>query len=222
MILYRGSKLVVCETKNWGLFQNDKILDEALNQGATYAVRHKVRYIIAFDAESLVLAELINDEIHVKVSSKVNADTAPDETFLFTHYGLSQVDSTSLRTIPVTIQLPISNEYKRHHKMDLHYTCFAYVGDLRDKSTWKMPYRNPDRTVDTGRIDKAVSYLLSASGYRGVQATETSVPEAAQPEVARKLAMAYQELSKWSYQTPSKAAKRLWDYLASRGETDLR
>lgn len=88
--------------------------------------------------------------------------------------------------------------YKTHHGVKLHYSCFAYVGDIRDKGTWKAPYRNSDGSIDVKRLGHAVNYLLSPSGYRGKQASRQGIPEAATPLVALRLACAYKEIGKWS------------------------
>lgn len=228
LLLYRGVKIMVIETKDWGVFKNEEDLNGALRQAFTYAIRHRVKHIAAFDAERFVLAECGANEIMVKLETRINTEQPNNDLFYFTHYGLSKLPKNILSTIECT-QSEVAasataskDEYKTHHSVKLHYSCFAYVGDLRSKSTWKMPYRNEDGSVDTGRIDKAVNYLFGAGGYRGVKARESSVPEAAQPEVARKLALGYQEIGKWEDNSHLKSVQTLWDYLSSRGETDLK
>ena len=82
-----------------------------------------------------------------------------------------------------------------------------------------MPYRNADLTVDTGRIDKAVNYLLSPGGYRGAVATEKSIPEAASVDVAKKLAKAFVEIGRWN-DIKYKPAQRVREYLQQKGITE--
>lgn len=130
LILYRGMKLIVIETKDWGAFSNREAFTEALKQAADYADRHKVKYIIVFDAEMLTLAERTNDEIHVVLSVSTQAEQAPEGLFFFTHYGLSKLNAQSMQTIHYPQEERPKGEFKRHHKVDLHYTCFAYIGDL--------------------------------------------------------------------------------------------
>lgn len=108
------------------------------------------------------------------------------------------------------------DEFKKHHGVNLPRSAFAYIGDIRNKSTWKMPYRNPDGTVDTSRIDKAVNYLLSPGGYRGVTVNDRSIPEAATPDVAKKLVKAYKEIDKWN-EANCKPVERLEAYLKIKG-----
>ena len=114
--------------------------------------------------------------------------------------------------------------FKTHHGVKLPYYCFAYVGDLRDKSTWLMPYRNPDGSVDTKRLGHAVNFLLSPGGYRGQKAARERIPEAATLLCAMRLARAYKEIGQWkrpkdlfsSGEKPSPQAL-LWMFLHQRG-----
>ncbi len=222
LILYRGMKLIVIETKDWGVFDNEKALENALKQAANYADRHKVKRIFVFDGEKVIQA--LRSELSIKVVANANISGEPpfNDLFYFTQYGLEKTPQTATLTINYSGESTEEIPYKTHHGIRLPYTCFAYIGDLRDKKTWKMPYRNEDGSVDTGRIDKAVNFLLKKSGYRGITATNESVPETAQPDVARKLAIAYQELGQWEPHSKYKSVNLLWDYLNSRGETDLK
>lgn len=226
LLLYRGVKLMVIETKDWDVFHKQEALDAALLQACTYAKRHRVQYIAAFDGVRLVLGERAGNEIRLKIELCIDEDEPHENLFFFSHYGLSKLPKDVMRALPISpnevaaVDMNLS-EYKTHHGVKLHYSCFAYIGDLRAKSTWKMPYRNEDGSVDTRRIDKAVNYLFSPGGYRGATARESSVPQAAQPEVARKLAIAYQEIGKWEADSASKSVQTLWNYLSSRGETQL-
>jgi hypothetical protein len=117
--------------------------------------------------------------------------------------------------------------YKPHHGVKLHYSCFAYVGDLRDKRTWIAPYRNEDGTVDTKRIGHAVNYLFSPGGYRGQKASSYRIPNAATPLVALRLAKAYKEVGKWEkpdslFGSGDKPTPQclLWTYLHQHGLDD--
>ena len=170
---------------------------------------------MAFDGKTMVLAECCQDTISVLFEAPVDTADPVDELFYFTEYGLSKLPGYTVYSFSYT-PAPQPNEFKKHHGIDLHYSCFAYIGDLRDKATWKMPYRNADGSVDTGRIDKAVNYLLSPGGYRGATVSDRSVPEAASVDVAKKLARAYKEIGKLDDQH-CKPAARLKEYLEQKG-----
>lgn len=90
----------------------------------------------------------------------------PANLFYFTHFGLFRCPKEEQRTIPYDAEED-EELYKTHHGEPLHYSCFAHVGDLRSKSTWKLPYREADGSIDEKRLGHAVNYLLSPGGYRG-------------------------------------------------------
>ena len=218
VLLSRDLKLAVVEAKGWEAFRTDGNLHGALTQAATYADRHRVKHLFAFDGEVIALAIREGNNIDVILELKVDAQDPPDDLFFFTEYGLSKVPNEPKYSFCFE-SCPLPNECKKHHGVALHYTCFAYIGDLRDKGTWKLPYRNADMSVDTGRIDKAVNYLLSPGGYRGATANDRSVPEAASVDVAKKLARAYKEISRWD-DPKCKPVERLREYLQQKGVTE--
>lgn len=222
VLVYQGIKLAVIETKDWGAFNNEVVLTSALRQAANYADRHKAKYLFVFDAESMLLAERDSEKIRVKVTVRVDVEDPAEEIFHFTHYGLSKLPHNTEWEIDHGIEMTDPKLFKTHHGVKLPYTSFAYIGDLRDKKTWKLPYLLEDgKSVDTGRIDKAVSYLFSAGGYRGVQSKGT-IPEASLTDVSKKLAKAYRQLGHWSKDDTLKSVQMLWQYLDARGETDLK
>ena len=200
-LIDRGLKLAVIEIKSFQLFADDikcPQLQSALVQAARYANRHRTPYIMAFDGQTIVLARVESSNmINVYLSVNIECDSAPPELFFFTQYGLFQYPIDVLCTIPYDAS-DDEGLYKNHHGVKLHYSCFAYVGDIRDKATWIAPYRNEDGSVDTNRIGHAVNYLLSPGRYRGQKATSQRIPDAATPLVALRLAKAYKKIGKWN------------------------
>lgn len=77
-------------------------------------------------------------------------------------------------------------------KQNLPAICFAYVPDPSKPSTWKLRYRNPDGTVDKGRLYAAVA-SLSPGGFRGKR---VKIPAKDLPEVKSRLRHAYEEIEK--------------------------
>ena len=61
-----------------------------------------------------------------------------------------------------------------HPKYQVPAACFAYVGNAAKPSTWKLPYRLADGSIDLRRLPKAVQAILS--NYRGVKVS--GIPEA--------------------------------------------
>jgi hypothetical protein len=60
-----------------------------------------------------------------------------------------------------------ANSALLHPKYKLPASCFAYVGDASNPSTWKLPYRQADGRIDAKRLPKAIQALLS--NYRGAK-----------------------------------------------------
>jgi predicted type IV restriction endonuclease len=75
-------------------------------------------------------------------------------------------------------------------KAGLAAECYAYVGDPGRKSTWKLPYRLCDGSVDVGRLEAATA-SLSPGGHRGRPA---KLPPEAVAGVRETLRRAYEEL----------------------------
>jgi len=227
----RGLKLAIVELKNYKAFegiQGRKRLESALIQAARYANRHRTCHLMAFDGVNLTLAEweLGQSVIKVHLHLNIDSDTPPEELYYFTHYGIFRHPTAVIWEIPYQADQDESL-YKTHHGVKLHYTCFAYVGDIRDKATWKLPYRNPDGSVDTKRLGHAVNYLLSPGGYRGQRATSQRIPEAATHLVALRLARAYKEIGKWrapdtlfGFGDKPDPQHLLWTYLYQNGLED--
>lgn len=224
----RGLKLAIVEIKSFRAFaskQEQSQLESALIQAARYAHRHRTPHLMAFDGVILTLAELegVQDVIKVHIQVNIEADEPPGNLFYFTHYGLFCHPTEELLTLPYDADEDAELK-KTHHGVKLHYSCFAHVGDIRDKGTWRAPYRNPDGSVDVKRLPHAVNYLLSPSGHRGKQASRQRIPEAATPLVALRLAKAYKEIGKWEKpDTLFGVGKKpnpqhlLWTYLYQNG-----
>ncbi|MBC7287687.1 MAG: hypothetical protein H5T86_06500 [Armatimonadetes bacterium] len=227
-LIDRGLKLAVIETKGFDAFSSQAALDDALIQGARYADRHRTPVIWAFDGCRLVLAsrDQPGEAINVHIEARMDAPEPPEEVFYFTHYGLFRYPTQVVRSIHYS-SADDQALYKRHHGELLHYSCFAYVGDLRDKQTWMMPYRNADGSVDTTRIGHAVNFLLSPGGYRGQKASRERIPEAATLLCALRLARAYKEIGRWRRpERPFSGGEKpdpqtlLWLYLHQHGIED--
>ncbi len=200
-LIDRGLKLAIVELKTFRHFAAQDAwprIEQAMKQAARYADRHRTPNIMAFDGERLIFgkSEPAAGAINVYLDLSVDAPEPHEDLFYLTHYGIFRHPSRVLYGFPYS---PAQDEelYKKHHGELLHHSCFAYVGDIRNKKTWIAPYRNPDGSVDTKRLGHAVNFLLSPGGYRGQKASSERIPEAATPLVALKLARAYKEIGKW-------------------------
>lgn len=223
----QGLKLAVVEIKNYQAFENESELEDALVQAARYGDRHRTPNLVAFDGHNLVLAlrRKSEDDIAVTLWEKLdNSEEPPSNLFYFTHFGLFRYPKKEKQIIPYDARED-SKLYKTHHGEKLHYSCFAHIGDLRSKSTWSLPYRKPDGSVDENRLGHAVNYLLSPGGYRGNLADEKEeFTEGGRFYVALTLAKAYKEIGKWreareGFYTEDKPTpiQLLWRYLYQNG-----
>lgn len=166
VLMSRDFKVAVAEAKGWEYFRKKDNLLKALGQAANYADRHRVANLIAFDGESVVLAIRAESEISVLLDLKVNSPDPADDLFYLTLYGLSKLPTEKLFSFE-HFKANASGDFKTHHGVSLPRSAFAYIGDIHNKSTWKMPYRNADGTVDTARIDKAVKLFAVSRGLQG-------------------------------------------------------
>ncbi|MFB6079581.1 MAG: hypothetical protein ABEJ81_01065 [Haloferacaceae archaeon] len=226
----QGMKLAVVEIKSYGAFERRTELDDALVQAARYADRHRTPNLVAFDGVDLVLAlrRRDRDDVAVMLREEIDpdADAASENLFYFNHFGLFRYPKEE-QTVIEYDATEDDELHRTHHGEQLHYDCYAHVGDLTRKSTWKLPYRTPDGTVDENRIGHAVNYLLSPGGYRGNTADELEgFDEGDRLLAALKLARAYDEVGKWeadrrgfhSAEKPS-PVQLLWRYLYQNGVT---
>ena len=88
-----------------------------------------------------------------------------------------------------------------HRKYLIPARCFAYVGDASKTSTWKLPYRHADGSVDEKRLPKAIQCLLT--NYRGAHVD--GIREAAVPDTLRRLEQAARATGKMPDQNPGTA-----------------
>jgi len=88
---------------------------------------------------------------------------------------------------------------KRVGDRDLPASCFAYVGDPENTDTWKLPYLNPDGSVDETHLAGAAA-ALSAGGFRG---EKVDLPAEAVAGVKAKLRAAYAKLGKKGEEIPA-------------------
>ncbi|HZT09038.1 MAG TPA: hypothetical protein VFC51_18610 [Chloroflexota bacterium] len=71
--------------------------------------------------------------------------------------------------------------------------CFAHVGDASKPSTWHLPYRLVDGTIDERRLPKAIQAVLS--NYRGARVS--TIPEKDIAAVLHRLAEAASTIGRY-------------------------
>lgn len=89
-----------------------------------------------------------------------------------------------------------------HPKYHLPASCFAYVPNPLQPSTWKLPYRLSDGSIDEKRLPKAIQAILS--NYRGAKVS--SIPDEDVPAVLLRLARGAESSGKMPDQRGDTAA----------------
>lgn len=205
-----GIKHLLVEVKRPGaLAWNRHAVDAALFQAAVYARKQKVSAIAVSDGHMLYAADVGEAGLHDRVF--VALDTLAPHVDLW----WISVDGIYRRREDLTggpgllphpaidsVSTPDSAEGELiDSKYHLPARCFAYVGDPAHPSSWHLPYRLADGSVDHARLPKAIEAILS--NYRGGHVS--SVPERAIPDVLVCLGQAADSLGRMPGQAPEPA-----------------
>jgi hypothetical protein len=208
-----GVKYLLLEAKRPGaLAWNGRAVHQALDQACRYAAEQHVRVVAVSDGVMLYAADVTDGGLQDRVFARLDADQAPDALWWLSVHGIyrdrpDRADA-ALQVIPSPAQdanaggsaAPNDGELL-HHKYHLPARCFAYVGDASSPSTWHLPYRCTDGSIDRARLPKAIQAILT--NYRGAKVSK--VPEAAVPAVLRRLSDAAADLGRMPAQAPDTA-----------------
>lgn len=230
VLTHLGIKRLIVEAKRPGSLSWDKTsLENALSQAQRYAAEQRVDTIAVSDGVILYAADIKNGGLEDRIRLELTGPTAsPDLWWLSVDGIYREVERlTEERVGDVVPTASISNaddsgvedgEQLLHPKYGIPATCFAYVGNPNKTSTWKLPCRLIDGSIDTGRLPGAIRAVVS--NYRGAHIK--SVPEEAIPDVLVRLGRAAWEAGKMPGQTPSPLGsyQQLNDVLYQLGRLD--
>lgn len=184
-----GIKHLIVEAKRPGaLAWHERAVEAALEQAHRYADEQKVRCVAVSDGRMLYACDHIPGGHRDRVFVQLDAPDPPLDLYWLTVDGIYRVRSDLVgarrRLLPDTPNAqfdppPAGQPDLIHPKYRRPASCFAYVGDANRPSTWALPYRMPDGSVDAARLPKAIQAILS--NYRGAHVG--AVPEAAIPDV---------------------------------------
>lgn len=208
-----GVKYLLLEAKRPGaLAWNARAVNQALDQACRYAAEQHVRVVAVSDGVMLYAADVANGGLQDRLFARLDVDEAPTALWWLSVHGIYRDRPDRADAALQPLQPPASDGQSGdapaagdvvllHHKYHLPARCFAYVGDASDPSTWHLPYRCHDGSVDRARLPKAIQAILT--NYRGAKVA--TVPEAAVHAVLRRLSDAATELGRMPAQASDTA-----------------
>ena len=191
-----GVKHLIVEAKRPGSLDGPGSIGRAVRQAHGYAEQHKVGKIAVSDGCILEAYDLAGPRLDLRVRTHLSAAEPPDGLWWLSTRGIYRTPKGAAAAMPGLM----GDDSILHPKYRLPARCFAYVGDPRRASTWKLPYLEADGTVDSRRLPKAIQSVLR--DYRGEQ---VQLPEEAVPGVLARLADAAVRQGRMPDQDPTPA-----------------
>jgi hypothetical protein len=198
----QGVKYLIVEVKRPGaLAWNKCAVEVALSQARRYADEQKVRQVAISDGYLLYAAEVLHGGLEDRVYVNLESVQPDEQLWWLSVHGIYRprrsAEEAALRLLPereaeACVLAEPAPDALLHPKYKLPAECFAYVASAAKPSTWKLPYRLADGSIDLRRLPKAVQAILS--NYRGVRVS--GIPEADIPDVLVRLACAVAALGK--------------------------
>lgn len=207
VLTHNGLKRLIIETKRPAkLIGNQKAIEQAIEQARRYAGEQNVSKIAISDGHMLYAADIINGGLQGRAFVTLDTAKAPEILWWLSVHGIYRDhdadDHLGARELPHTggCALPTADAIL-HPKYKIPATCFAYVGNAAKTSTWSLPYKQADGSIDPKRLPKAIQVILT--NYRGQKLGK--IPEHAIPDVLVRLAIAAQNQGRMPYQSCSTA-----------------
>lgn len=191
-----GVKYLIVEAKRPGSLDGPGSIGRAVKQACGYAEKHKVDKIAVSDGCILEAYDLAGSRLDLRVRTHLSDREPPENLWWLSTRGIYRTPEI-MGAVPPGL---LGDDSLLHPKYQLPASCFAYVGDPRRTSTWKLPYLEADGSVDSRRLPKAIQSVLR--DYRGEQ---VRLPEEAVPGVLTRLAEAAARQGRMPDQDPTPA-----------------
>lgn len=213
-----GLKYLVIEVKRPGLLMpGKKAMERATSQARRYAGEQSIRRLAVSDGRYLFASDIVSGGLKERVSVDLASQVAPAPALWWlSMHGIYRPCDNPVLLADGTAGLQnrdvagLPGQHLRddllHHKYRLPARCFAYVADVNDPKTWKLPYLCADGRPDTKRLPGAIRSIIS--NYRGTKVG--GIPLQAIPDVLLRLARAANAAGR----LPPKASKTAATYVA--------
>lgn len=192
-------KYLVIEVKRPGtLYPGRRALEHALGQAWRYASEQRISRIAASDGRYFYAADIEGGGLKPRTLVDLAMGEPSPSLWWVSVHGVYRPCAEAVSWAVADEPSPPSGQNSPtdglllHPKYALPASCFAYVGDASDPSTWKLPFLLIDGHPDERRLPKAIQALLS--NYRGAKVG--GIPEQAIADVLAKLAHAAASMGK--------------------------
>lgn len=200
LLTHLGIGYLIVETKRLGkLAWNRRAVEAALGQARRYASEQNVNRVAVSDGVMFYAADIVDGGLRDRVLCRLDTKDPAVDLWWLSVQGIwrSRPDGGATLGLPPyggakahDGPFNLSSGTLLHPRYGRPARCFAYVGDASRTSTWKLPFRLVDGSIDTKRLPKAIGSILT--NYRGAQVH--TIPEKAIPAVLTRLAEAAQSL----------------------------
>jgi hypothetical protein len=206
-----GIKYLVLEIKRPdSLAWNKRAVEAALDQARRYAEEQRVTCIGISDGRMLYVANLEGGGLRGRVYVSLESPMPDESLWWISVHGIYRPSAEVKETMSLELpekqeedaghSMPLADE-PLHPKYKIPARCFAYVGNALNSSTWKLPYRQVDGSIDLKRLPKAIQSILS--NYRGIRVS--GIPERDVSEILVRLAKGAASIGKMPFQTADTA-----------------
>ena len=202
VVTQNGIKTLIVEAKRPDrLAWNQHAVAQALEQARRYADSQRVPHLAITDGMMLYAADIGHGVLRDRVFLRIDQTKPPLDLWWLSVHGIyrprPEATDAGWHLLPyephaATLNTPseTASAGLLHTKYKIPATCFAYVGNASRPTTWRLPYRQADGSIDRARLPKAIQAILS--NYRGTKVS--AIPEQAIPDVLIRLARAADEL----------------------------
>lgn len=186
------------EAKRPNAFTSQANLNAAKDQALRYGKELQIPTIAISDGVWIKAWDITDKGLIERVDSLLDTSNFPEELWLLTKHGIYRKKKSE--TIE-SLSCHLTNDNLLHPKHKLPARCFAYVKCPNTPSTWALPYKLINGSIDLKRLPKAIQCIVS--NYRGQKVGK--IPLSAIPTTLKTLEAAAISLRLMPHQNPQTA-----------------